>query len=322
MATSSEHVDTCKCDKSIQVQSGDFIVPFINVLDSNCKLNTATGISSIELLDTIVSLFDNHHIPKRIRKLSTKERVIMTFMKLKLDVSYIILSILFRTVTSQTCKDIFHETIIHLSAILKTAIPWPSKEECLKNMPNCFKSFQNTRIIIDCTEIEIQKPKCLCCRIRTYSHYNGRHTVKFLTGISPGGILTFISKAYSGRVSDKAIFDQSNLIEKLIPGQDAIMADKGFLIENECDLHSIKLIRPPFLKSKKQFSKDEANYNIAIASARVHIERSNQRLKIFKILSNKIPWNLVNIIYDIFVVIACVVNLSSSILSEDKFLHS
>lgn len=100
------------------------------------------------------------------------------------------------------------------------------------------------------------------------------------------------------------------------------MADKGFLIENECNLHSIKLIRPPFLKNKKQFSKEEANYNIAIVSARVHIERSNQKLKIFKILSNKIPRNFVNIIYDIFVVIACVVNLSSSILSDDKFLHS
>lgn len=66
--------------------------------------------------------------------------------------------------------------------------------------------------------MKVQKPKCLCCRIRTYSHYNGKHTVKFLTGISPGGIITFISKAYGGRVSDKAIFEQSNLIKKLILG--------------------------------------------------------------------------------------------------------
>lgn len=76
-------------------------------------------------------------------------------MKLKLDVIYAILSILFRTVTSQTCKDIFHETIIYLLSILRPAISWPSKEECLKHMPKCFKPFQNTRIIIDCTEIEI-----------------------------------------------------------------------------------------------------------------------------------------------------------------------
>lgn len=167
-------------------------------------------------------------------------------MKLKLDVSYVVLSILFRTISLQTCKDIFQETILYLSLILKPAIPWPSKEECLKNMPICFKLFQDTRIIIDCTEMEIQKPKCLCCRIRTYSHYKGKHTVKFLTGISPGGILIFISKAYGGRVSDKAIFEQSDLIKKLIPGQDTIMAEKGFLIDTETSLHNIKLIRSPF----------------------------------------------------------------------------
>lgn len=170
--------------------------------------------------------------------------------------------------------------------------------------------------------MEVQKPKCLCCRIRTYSHYKGRHTVKFLTGISPGGIITFLSKAYGGRVSDKGIFVQSGLVNKLIPGQDAIMADKGFLIDTETSLHNIEFIRPPFLRKKNQFSKDGANVNVAIASARVHIERSNQRLKVFKILSNKIPWNLMNIVHEILIVIAGIVNLGSSILSDNKYLES
>ncbi|KAL4084971.1 hypothetical protein QTP88_027830 [Uroleucon formosanum] len=242
----TSHLQTCKCNKIVWVKSGDFIIPFVSIFDTNCKLNTAIGLHSIELLQTIVSLYDKHNCTRRSRKLSSKERIILTLMKLKLDVSYVVLSILFRTISLQTCKDIFQETILYLSLILKPAIPWPSKEECLKNMPICFKLFQDTRIIIDCTEMEIQKPKCLCCRIRTYSHYKGKHTVKFLTGISPGGILIFISKAYGGRVSDKAIFEQSDLIKKLIPGQDTIMAEKGFLIDTETSLHNIKLIRSPF----------------------------------------------------------------------------
>lgn len=98
------------------------------------------------------------------------------------------------------------------------------------------------------------------------------------------------------------------------------MADKGFLIETETSLHNIKLIRPPFLKKKKQFSKDEATTNVAIASARVHIERSNQRLKVFKMLSNKIPWNLMNIVHEILIVIAAIFNLGPSILSDNKYL--
>jgi len=104
-------------------------------------------------------------------------------------------------------------------------------------------------------------------------------------------------------MSDRAIFEQSDLVKKCMPGQDAIMANKGFLIETVTSLYNIKINRLPFLKKKKQFSKDEATINVAIASARIYIERSNQRLKVFKILSNKSPWNLINIVHEILVAI-------------------
>ncbi|OXU21945.1 hypothetical protein TSAR_015538 [Trichomalopsis sarcophagae] len=55
------------------------------------------------------------------------------------------------------------------------------------------------------------------------------------------------------------------------------MTDKGFLIDEICLLNDIKLIRPPFLKNKQQFSREEALLNASIAKTRVHIERSNQR---------------------------------------------
>lgn len=92
---------------------------------------------------------------------------------------------------------------------------------------------------------------------------------------------------------------------------------RDFLIETETSLHNIKLIRPLFLRNKKQFSEEKANTNVAIASARVHIERRNQRLKVFKLLSNRILWNLMNIVHDILIVIAAIVNLGSSILSDN-----
>lgn len=71
-----------------------------------------------------------------------------------------------------------------------------------------------------------------------------------MVGVSPAGLITFISKAFGGRVSDKAIFEQSGLISKLIPHQDAVMVDKEFLIDTICKNHDIKLIRPPFLRKK------------------------------------------------------------------------
>jgi len=57
-------------------------------------------------------------------------------------------------------------------------------------------------MLLDCTEITIQKPKCLLCRIKLYSNYKSNYTVQFMLGESPGGLIIFISKAFEGRASE------------------------------------------------------------------------------------------------------------------------
>ncbi|XP_050516666.1 uncharacterized protein LOC126891533 [Diabrotica virgifera virgifera] len=189
-------------------------------------------------------------------------------------------------------------------------------------MTVCFADFQNVRLILDCTEIYVQTPKCLCCRIRFYSQYKSHLTIKFMTGVSPGGLITYVSKAYGGRASDKVIFEESNVIALLDSSRDAVMVDKGFLIDDSCRLYNIQLIRPPFLRKKSQLTTEEAILNAKIASARVHIERINQRLKIFKILSGKLSWAYVPLVDDIFTIICAITNISSPILSDGKFLET
>lgn len=58
-------------------------------------------------------------------------------------------------------------------------------------------------VIIDCFEIFIEKPFSLETASRTWSNYKHHHTIKFLIGISPQGVIMFISNAYGGRASDK-----------------------------------------------------------------------------------------------------------------------
>ena len=148
-------------------------------------------------------------------------------------------------------------------------------------MPACFKKYGETRIVLDSTEISLQKSECLQCRLRTYSHYKSNHTIKFLIGISPTALITYVSNTYGGCASDKQIFNQSNLLKLMLP-DDSIMVDKGFLIEKQCALYNVKLIRPPFLKKEnKQFSNAEAEKSASIAAARVHVERTIQRLNTF-----------------------------------------
>ena len=101
--------------------------------------------------------------------------------------------------------------------------------------------------------------------------------------------------------------------------RDAIMVDKGFLVNDECAERRIKLIRPPFLRSQKQLPEKESIENKDIACARVHIERMNQRIKQFDILNHKLHWYFANYIDDIFIICCGLANLGTPILADDKF---
>ena len=213
-------------------------------------------------------------------------------MKLKQNLTYAFLSILFLTVTERYCTDIVCNMIDILSEVLKRAFPFPFSDEILRNMPHCFENYSDTRFILDCTEIDTQRPKKLYCQITTYSHYKSRHTLKFMTLVTPGGMISFVCKAYGGRASDKSIFEQSGLLTHLVRGT-SIMIDKGFLIDERCSEYHVKLIRPVFLRGTNQFSATDALETADITSARVHVEKLIQTLKVFEILGTKIALCLV-----------------------------
>jgi len=140
-----------------------------------------------------------------------------------------------------------------------------------------------------------------------------------MTAITPEGLISYFSKSYGDRVSDTVIFQQSDLI-KLLESGDAVMTDRGFLIEELCARNNWKLIRPPFMKDKKQLSKNEAILTSKIAKARVHVERSNQRIKAFAVLGGTMSVKLIPILDEIFTVVCGTVNLSSPIFKDDKFM--
>ncbi|CAN7978758.1 unnamed protein product [Ixodes persulcatus] len=239
-------------------------------------------------------------------------------MKLKHNVSTTFLKNLFRCSLS-TCTRIIVETTRVLSQILRSVVSIPSKEVTLENMPVHFRPFQNVRLVLDCTEMAIAQPKCLRCALLTYSFYKKGFTCKYMVSVTPGGVIAHISKGYGGRASDKAIFEQSGVLDSLLPVVDAIMIDRGFLIDSFCEDRLITVIRPPF-RQQVQLSKQQALQTQKIASARVHVERAIQRMKIFKILAIRIPWSMLGILDDIMLVIAEVTNLSASLFAEERFL--
>ena len=216
---------------------------------------------------------------QRKRLLSTCDSIILTTAKLKLDIYFDALAVFFKLVTEATIRNIFYDTVRKLGRRLQSVISPVPEEEIQHNMPKCFEKFQATTSVLDCTEIKIQKSKCLKFHIKFYSHYKGDLTVKFMTEVTPAGLITFVSESFCGRASDKAIFCYSGILQRLECTKDALMVDRGFLIDDECMQREIKLIRSPFMKNREQLTEQEVVENREIASARVYIERMNQRIK-------------------------------------------
>ncbi|CAN7995302.1 unnamed protein product [Ixodes hexagonus] len=318
----------------VQVSSGDFGKHFSRVVDKGnvCSL---TGFPKIELLNVLEKLVSETTTTSTRAYLSAKDKIGMTMMALKHALTFDFLPQLFG-VRPTTVGTTVRKTTRVFAAFLKTAITWPTKEEVMHNMPVCFEKFSHVRIVLDCTEIPVGTPKCLRCRISTYSHYKKGHTINYMVGVSPGGLVTYISSGYGGRASDKAIFDHlaraylhgKSIFGKSIfgeyalalPGIDHIMVDKGSLIDSTCETRLIAVVRPPFLHAKKQLSKGEALTTKRIAAARVHVERVIQRIKLLKIASQKIPWHMVPLADDILIIARVLANLSPPVLSDSRFL--
>ncbi|KAL2098357.1 hypothetical protein ACEWY4_007564 [Coilia grayii] len=127
---------------------------------------------------------------------------------------------------------------------------WIEAEDVKAHLPDDFKEFSDTQIIVDCTELKCQTPSSPVIQSEMYSPYKSHCTMKALIGIAPHDPITFISSLYEGSISDKEVFRKSGLID-LLTDDMAIMVDKGFLIN---DLVKCKVYCPPFLKKSSQMS--------------------------------------------------------------------
>lgn len=174
---------------------------------------------------------------------------------------------------------------------LNLLIYWPSRDEVTKSMPQTFKTFYGRCIsILGRTEIFIERPTDLVARSQTWSSYKHDNTIKALIGITPKGTVSFISKAWGGRASDKFITKQCGILEKLIPGD--ILADHGFT-KDSVGLYCAQVIVPPFTKGKKQLSRHEVDWLREVSHVWIHFERVISLLKAkYTILKGVIPFSL------------------------------
>ncbi|XP_076082648.1 uncharacterized protein LOC143053756 [Mytilus galloprovincialis] len=204
-----------------------------------------------------------------------------------------------------------------MHAELEVINVFPPRDIITRTIPNSFKDrYPSIRVIVDCTEIFIQKVSSLLNQSLTFSSYKHHNTLKFLVGITPSGVISFLSEGWGGRVSDREITIECVVLDLLEPG-DSVMADKGFTIN---DLHvkrQCALNIPPFRGIKDQFTTDEVFQTQEIAQLRIHVERSIGRVKNFHILEGVLPLSIAPLSTKIFQRCCWLTNLNVPLVQDD-----
>lgn len=214
-------------------------------------------------------------------------------MRVRLNLSLAFLSYLFN-VHSSTVSRIFTNVINVLNEILvPVCVFWPEREDVQTSLPMCFrKSFKRCMSVIDCFEIAIEKPKDLRARAQTYSQYKAHNTMKYLIGITPQGVISFISKGWGGRTTDAHITANSGFLDNLLPG-DLVLADRGFTIQDQVGLYCARVETPAFTRGKKQLGAVELEGSRKLAAVRIHVERViGQARSKYKMLQGPVPISL------------------------------
>ncbi|XP_049528511.1 uncharacterized protein LOC119462177 isoform X2 [Dermacentor silvarum] len=286
-----------------------------------------TGMPNFTQLNSLFEVLESHVSHNVNNSLSKFQEFILFLMKLKLNLHNVDLGFRFGVSEATVCR-IFDKWLHCAYCRLKTQIVWPDRTALRRTMPQAFcDAFgDGVSVIIDCFELKIERPSSFLPRSETWSLYKGSNTAKFLIGIAPTGVVTFISEGWGGRTTDRHITEHCGLLDYLLPG-DVVLADRGFNISESVGFYCARLHIPAFTRGKKQLSAEEVESTRKLANVRIHVERVIGLIRNkFVILKSTLPIDYVTCQpgdelapIDKIVTVCCALsNLCPSIVAELK----
>ena len=244
-------------------------------LQSDQCVKFYTGLPSFKILKVVFDFVAPpvNFLNRNPMKLTYFQQFMIVMAKLRLDSPLQDFAYKF-DISVATVSRILLKWLTILDTKLSPLIKWPEREVLWISTPACYRSSFGKKVvvIIDCFEVFIDRPSNLVGRASTWSSYKHHNTVKVLLGIAPHGVVSFVSEAWGGRVSDKHLTDQCGILNHLLPG-DVVLADRGFDISESVGLLQARLHIPSFTKGKDQLAALEVEETRAIANVRIHVER-------------------------------------------------
>ena len=293
--------------------------------ENDDKVRYYTGLPNYASLQAVLNIVSPFFPPHKNLRLSVFDKLLMTLMRLKLNLHVKDLAYRFK-ISQSSVSRIFLQMIHVMYQRMEHLIYWPSREELRLTTPLEFRLHfgQKTAVIIDCFEIFMQRPKALLARSQTWSQYKHHNTVKYLIGITPQGSISFISHGWGGRTSDKCITESCGILNKLLPG-DLVLADRGFDIADSVGLFCAQVNIPSFTKGRSQLSATDVETTRKIAHVRIHVERVIGLVRNkYTIMQGKVPIDFmcheegeIPPIDKIVTVCCALVNYSASVVGFD-----
>lgn len=314
-----KQLDTLSCASSSQISNSSASSPDTNTDKDklNCLQHTMNLIVKKPMLYIgiskecyfIVNLIHKHtNIPH--------EHILLCLKKIRLNSTFSELEDNFGLSLSYGSK-LFSKNIPLIASVLNAFIVKLNNHSIKKTLPISFRHhYYNVTCIIDCLEIDIQKPSKALFQALTWSDYKKGNTVKFLISCTPNGLINYISPGFGGRASDVTILENCNFLDFLEPGN-CILADRGFKhVEQVLHKKGIQLVRPPTVASGSKLTTDEVRKTKIIASLRIHIERVIRRVREFHMLKQHsvINTNFLKIINDVIVIACALINIQDSLI--------
>uniref|UniRef100_A0A3P9PJG8 Uncharacterized LOC103480969 n=1 Tax=Poecilia reticulata TaxID=8081 RepID=A0A3P9PJG8_POERE len=192
----------------------------------------------------------------------------------------------------------------YLYSLLGSLCIWIDADAVRAQLPEDFRDFPDTRVIVGCSELRCQTPASALLHTEMSSKSKTQCVMRGLMGVAPHGAVTFVSSLYEGSVSDTELFMRSGLADRLTEDM-AVMVGKGFLTS---DLVKCKVYRPPFLGTKPQMASQNVLQAQKVARLRVRVERATRRVKENKLFDSVIPLSVVGNINKLFTVACLLVN--------------